>query len=225
MNWPPISFYRIPRLMQRIFPAVWFYVPGEAKKIYLTFDDGPVVGVTDQVLDLLGQYDAKATFFCLGKNIETAPALYRRIWQEKHEIGNHTYGHCNGWKTGTGEYIAAVERFMQISQSVLPEKQIQFFRPPYGKMTISQYQAVRKDFCPVLWDVLSGDYELSATPEDIIQRVKGGVQPGSIVVFHDSIKASACLLQALPEVLAYYTRQGWSFSSLPNPSEALPKNL
>lgn len=225
MNWPLLFPYRIPRLMQRIFPAVRFYVPGQQKKVYLTFDDGPVEGVTDKVLDMLKKYDAKATFFCVGKNIEAAPDLYRRIWQEGHEIGNHTYGHCNGWKTTTGEYVAGVEGFMQISQRILPEKNIRFFRPPYGQMTWRQYQEIKKDFCPVLWDVLSGDYEPSAIAEKIVQRVVKSVQPGSIIVFHDSIKASASVLQAVPEVLQYFSQEGWSFCSLPDPDEGLPKNL
>jgi len=178
------------------------------KVLYLTFDDGPVPGVTDRVLELLGQYNAKATFFCLGKQVHKHPELYAELQAQGHAVGNHTWNHPSGWKTPNTEYFENVARCAELVDST-------FFRPPYGRIQRSQLKELSQRYRVVMWDVLSQDYDRKRSPEWCAQAVIRHGRPGSIVVFHDSIKAQQNALGALPQVLEHFTREGYGFRVLP----------
>jgi peptidoglycan/xylan/chitin deacetylase (PgdA/CDA1 family) len=182
--------------------------------VYLTFDDGPHETATPFVLDTLKQYNVKATFFCIGKNVVAHPDIYNRILQEGHAVGNHTHNHLNGWKTPTASYLNNIS----LAEGVIDSK---LFRPPYGKITFNQSKYLRKAvpaWTIIMWDVLSGDFDVDITPEQCLKNVTDKIEPGSIVVFHDSAKAWDRMSYALPKVLEYCKSKGWQVA-------ALPKNL
>lgn len=185
-----------------------------SEAIYLTFDDGPVPEVTPWVLDLLKSYNAKATFFCIGENAKKHPEIFQRILVEGHLIGNHTYNHLNGWKTGTQAYFnntnKAAWTFQQIS-----EENHTFFRPPFGKIKNSQAKIlVSEGYKIVMWDVISGDYDQDFSAEKCYQNVVKNAAAGSTIVFHDSKKAFSNLKEILPGILKYYSEKDMEFRSL-----------
>lgn len=229
--WPKYpAFLKIlyPRRISRI---------KEPGSIFLTFDDGPVPEVTPWVLDELKKFEAKASFFCIGENVEKHPRIFKRIIEEGHSIGNHTYNHLNGWKTSASRYlenIKAAEKVMsgkarevisegeKSNKEVLaksnPQRQAPNFallRPPYGK--IKNYQArrlVKAGYTILMWDVLSGDYDQELSPARCFKNVINNSAGGSTIVFHDSIKAEANLRKILPQVLEYYQKKGYKFRGL-----------
>lgn len=162
--------------------------------IYLTFDDGPCPEVTPQVLKILDYYNAKATFFCIGKNVKNNPNLYNEIISEGHTIGNHTYSHLNGWKTKKKDYLNDIMKATEYIDSKL-------FRPPYGRITVNQYLSLRNDYKIIFWNVLTKDYSKKLNPDDVLKRTINNIKPGAIIVFHDSIKASEKMLKVLPIIL------------------------
>ena len=182
-------------------------MPAAEKLLYLTFDDGPTPDVTTQVLDVLQKYGAKATFFVCGKNVENHPDLFRRICDEGHAVGNHTYNHLNGWKTETSCYIADVEQAKTLVQSDL-------FRPPYGKLTLRQYRCLRKRYRIVVWDVMCGDYDSANSPALCFERIQRYAVPGSVVVLHDSEKAAAKYPYLLEQTLKDFGKRGYRFEKL-----------
>lgn len=193
--------YTVPSFIQQIFPSlVWRYV--EADIVYLTFDDGPVPEATPYVLDLLREYNAKATFFCIGDNVRKYPKLYQRIIDEGHAVGNHTYSHVHGWKTADATYHADIERAARYIDSKL-------FRPPYGKLWPRQAKAISQMYDVVMWDVLSGDYNPQLTAEQCLHNVTKHAKAGSVIVFHDSVKAIGKLKAILPSVLQYCKYKEW----------------
>lgn len=174
-------------------------------KIFLTFDDGPIPEVTPWVLDELKKHNAKATFFCIGDNIETHPEIFKRILSEGHVVGNHSYNHLNGWQAKTSSYISNV---IQCEKSIEHHAGIhnttKLFRPPYGRMTEKQAQILlNKGFKIVMWSVLSFDYHSKASKKECLQNVIKNLHPGNIIVFHDSLKAEEKLRYVLPRVLDY----------------------
>lgn len=173
------------------------------KNIYLTFDDGPHPVATAFVLDELKKYNAKATFFCIGKNVESNPGLYDRIITEGHGTGNHTQNHLNGWQTADEVYLDDVKLAARNIQSVL-------FRPPYGRIRSRQARRLN-DYKIVMWDVLSGDFDLSISKEACLQNVLKNTGSGSIVVFHDSEKAWENLRYSLPQVLEHFSKKEYKF--------------
>ncbi len=175
--------------------------------MFLTFDDGPIPEVTPFVLDLLKEYKAKATFFCVGENILKNKAIYERIIHEGHSIGNHTFSHVNGWKSENKKYLEDVDQCQMLVESKL-------FRPPYGKLKPSQIQSLKKQYSIIMWDVLSKDYDFRISPEKCSQRVLKQVKPGSIIVFHDSKKAESKLRYALPQTLKHFSTLGYNFMNL-----------
>ncbi len=193
-----------PKFLQRIYKSLTWRLNPENKTIYLTFDDGPTKGVTDQVLDMLKNYNAKATFFCLGKNVEWNKELYERILREGHQIGNHTYNHLNGWKTNNSEYLRDVHR----ADLVLNTK---LFRPPYGKINSKQIQRLRKNYRIIMWTVLTRDYNPRLTKEACLKLTLKKVDNGSIFVFHDSLKAKERMLYALEGLLDYAEKHQFRF--------------
>ena len=184
---------------------------GDAPAVYLTFDDGPHPIITRFVLQQLKQYDAKATFFCIGKNVVDHPDIYKQILEAQHTVGNHTHNHLNGWHTKTDAYITNVQQAAKHINSRL-------FRPPYGRIKRSQAGRLLQahpQWYIYMWDVLSGDFDTSITPERCTENVLNNIQPGSIVVFHDSEKAWPRMQHALPAVLAYCKQQNWQLKALP----------
>ncbi|OAB80647.1 polysaccharide deacetylase [Cochleicola gelatinilyticus] len=210
-----------------MFPKRIWALPSK-DTVYLTFDDGPIPEITPWVLDILKQYGAKATFFCIGDNIEKHPEIFKRIISEGHKTGNHTYHHLNGWKTTTEAYIDTVERCEEVMISnkyevvseVVQNKKIteiieKNFRPPYGKISSRQAKILhKKNFRIIMWSLLSYDYDASVSEEKCLQNVLNHIQPGSIVVFHDSLKASRNLRHTLPKVLDYISEKEWQCSTV-----------
>ena len=198
-----------------LFPKYVWDIPNHEKKVYLTFDDGPNPQITEWVLDQLQQYDAKATFFCIGNNIEKHPDIFQKIIDDNHAVGNHTFSHLKGWETDTNEYIENTRRcslFMREKEKGISDKgdTFELFRPPYGKIKTSQSRALRRlDYKIIMWDVLSRDFDKTITPEECLKNVLKNVETGSIIVFHDSIKAAQNLKYVLPKTLAFLKEKGF----------------
>ncbi|HTX88405.1 MAG TPA: polysaccharide deacetylase family protein [Bacteroidales bacterium] len=184
--------------------------PGD-RVLYLTFDDGPIPEVTPEVLRILKERNAKATFFCVGDNVQKHPDVFDRIVRDGHAAGNHTFNHLDGWRTLPGEYADNVMHCNTYFRTTL-------FRPPYGRFTPREFFLLRKQFRFILWSVLSGDYHHGTSPEQCLQNVLNYACDGSIIVFHDSLKAKEKVLYALPAVLDHFTGKGFAFKSLPQGS-------
>jgi peptidoglycan-N-acetylglucosamine deacetylase len=200
---------KTPRFMQAMFPNYTWNVKTDDKVIYLTFDDGPIPEVTPWVLDMLEQYDAKATFFCVGENVEKHPDVFEQVLNAGHAVGNHTYNHLNGWETDILPYFHNVRNCARLVQSSL-------FRPPYGKLTPKQTQFLARHYRIVMWDVLSGDFDQEISKDDCLNNVILSARRGSVIVFHDSLKAESRMKYALPRVLEHFSAKGYRFESLEN---------
>ncbi|SDG81185.1 Peptidoglycan/xylan/chitin deacetylase, PgdA/CDA1 family [Pedobacter terrae] len=216
-----------PLLLKWYYPSLLWNKSRTEKVIYLTFDDGPIPNVTDFVLKTLKVFNAKATFFCIGDNIIKHPEVFERVKTDGHAIGNHTFNHLKGWKTDNETYLENTLKCQELTQSNL-------FRPPYGRIKKSQIRGLElgawrsESNAPnnpqltthdskldiVMWDVLSGDFDVNLSPEKCYQNVIKHTENGSIIVFHDSLKAFDRLAYALPRVLAYFTEKGFTFASL-----------
>lgn len=197
----------VPRVVKYLYPQLVWDIPTEKKEVFLTFDDGPTPGVTDWVLDELDKYNAKATFFCLGKNAEKHPHLFADILKRGHAVGNHSYDHPNGWKTSTIEYIENVKRCEAVFASSL-------FRPPYGRISKEQINLVKDKYKLIMWSVLSADFDLNCTPQKCLDNVMLNTKSGSIIVFHDSKKAEENLMFSLSHSLKKLSEDGYVFSPL-----------
>lgn len=211
-----MSFYWVKtnQLIKKFFGNYYWDLPNQNKSIYLTFDDGPTPEITEWVLDLLQEQNVKATFFCIGKNIQSNPLLFERIKKEGHAIGNHTFNHVNGWKTKNKQYINNVD----ICECLLNTDQTnsKLFRPPYGKITKSQSAILRnKGYKIIMWDVLSADFDVTITPEKCLKNVVKNVRSGSIIVFHDSVKAAKNMQYALPKLIKFLKDNDFSFGTIP----------
>lgn len=198
---------KTPWWLRALYPSLEWRVPTGEKKIYLTFDDGPNPLATPFVLDQLAQYGAKASFFCIGKNVQAEPAIFQRILSEGHTIGNHTHHHLNGWNTGDATYLEDVQNADGYIQSNL-------FRPPYGRIKRSQIAALKNKYRIIMWDVLSADFDTRLTPQASLAYVLYHTKPGSIVLFHDSEKAWDRMSFALPAMLKHFSGEGYVFEKL-----------
>ena len=191
------------RLIKRIFSNYVWDIPTVEKKVYLTFDDGPTPEITAWVLNQLKAFDAKATFFCIGNNIQKYPEIFNLILLNGHNIGNHTFNHYNGWKTKTRDYFENVLSCKEAIQQQTTDNR-QLFRPPYGKIKKSQAKAILElGYKIIMWDILSADFDTTITPEKCLENVLKNVAPGSIIVFHDSAKAFKNLEYTLPRTLQF----------------------
>jgi peptidoglycan/xylan/chitin deacetylase (PgdA/CDA1 family) len=192
-----------------LYPDYLWSMPRNQKKIYLTFDDGPHPVATGFVLDALKQYNAAATFFCIGKNVAAHPGVYKRILSEGHATANHTNDHLNGWKTKDKMYFDNIAQASKYIDSGL-------FRPPYGRITRFQAKqaAEKMGLTIVMWSVLSADFDARITPEKCWSNVKRSAGNGSIIVFHDSEKAMERMMYAVTETLAYFSKKGFVFEKL-----------
>jgi len=205
---------KTPQWLKRIAPKnlVWEIPTGNEPSVYITFDDGPHPTATPFVLEQLEKYKAAATFFCVGDNVRKYPAVYEQVLQCGHITANHTFNHLNGWKTDDAVYLKNIEQAKEYISSSL-------FRPPYGKISLSQVRKLRKNDTAwkiIMWDILSMDFDKSVTPQQCLDNVLTHITPGSIVVFHDSDKAWERMSYALPHVLEYCQKQGWKMKAIIN---------
>lgn len=198
---------KTPKVIQNLFPNFVWRMPAGEPVIYLTFDDGPIPGVTPWVLEQLAAYDARATFFCVGENVQRHPEVFQAVIGAGHTVGNHTSHHMDGWATDNLPYFHDVRRCARLVSSDL-------FRPPYGRMRPRQAQFLQRHYQIVMWDVLSGDFDPHLSPEQCLHNVIDNATAGSIVVFHDSLKAEEKLRYALPRTLEHFAARGYRFEAL-----------
>ena len=200
---------KTPRVIQKLFPTFHWRVaqPMATPTLYLTFDDGPIPQVTPWVLQQLAQYDAKATFFCVGNNARRYSATLQQVIDAGHTVGNHTMHHLDGWKTDNVPYFHDTRHCAKQLKTSL-------FRPPYGRLKPSQAQFLQRHYQIVMWDVLSGDFDPELTADDCYDNVVSTARPGSIVVLHDSLKAEEKVRNILPRLLAHYSALGYAFERL-----------
>lgn len=198
---------KTPSLIRFLLPGLVWEVKTEKKEIFLTFDDGPHPEITPKVLDILDKYKAKATFFCVGENVSKHPQTYAEILKRGHKTANHTYNHLKGWITKNEEYYQNIQKCAAKVDSKL-------FRPPYGKIGLTQISAIKKDFSIVMWSVLPRDFDRKVTPEECLRNAVSNSKEGSIIVFHDSLKSAENMLFALPKLLDHFSKQGFAFPVL-----------
>ncbi|MFN6378709.1 MAG: polysaccharide deacetylase family protein [Flavobacteriales bacterium] len=199
---------KTPSVLQPLVNDLLWSVHTFEREVFLTFDDGPTPQITERTLDLLAKHNAKATFFCLGKNVDAHPEIFERIIQEGHTIGNHTHDHLNGRKTSHFAYLRNIAKAEKTFAS-------SYFRPPYGKITRAQIAALKSKYRIVMWDIITGDFDPKLSAAKVLKNVVDNVQPGSIIVFHDSIKAAPRMLPALEETLLILKHRGYKCSPLP----------
>ncbi len=207
---------KTPKFIQNLFPNFVWKIPSREKVIYLTFDDGPIPEVTPWVLKTLDQFNAKATFFCVGENVFKHPEVFREVLDQGHSAGNHTYNHLNGWATDNIPYFHNVRHCANLVKSSL-------FRPPYGRLMPKQAQFLQRHYRIIMWDVLSGDFDPKIDREQCLDNVKMKTRPGSIVVFHDSLKSFEKLQYVLPKVLKHFSEKGYRFEALQSEEVSLKK--
>lgn len=195
------------RLIRKFYKKAVWRIDANSKNIYLTFDDGPIPELTGWVLDQLKLFDAKATFFCVGENINKNPKIFERIQNEGHQVGNHTMKHAKGFHSSLKDYLTSIENCETLTKTKL-------FRPPYGQLSKMQYRAlIKKGFKIVFWDVISYDYE-KISPEICFKIVSSRIRKGSIVLFHDNMKAEKNLKYTLPKILEKFSSEGYSFKKI-----------
>ena len=216
--------FRTPSILPWLFPQLTWRIKTTAKELFLTFDDGPVPGPTEFVLDVLKQFQAHATFFCIGDNIQKHPEIFKRIIAENHQVGNHTFHHLKGWGTSTDKYVANVQSCtdeIRLNQTLTfsnrqSNESKHLFRPPYGRIRSKQINALKGNHEIIMWDVLTSDYSQSLSPEKCLQGTIEASRPGSIIVFHDSLKAEKNMMYALPRYLEHFRNHGFQFKALPH---------
>jgi peptidoglycan/xylan/chitin deacetylase (PgdA/CDA1 family) len=202
-----MRFFRTPFILPVFYPSLLWKVNTTAKDLYLTFDDGPVPGPTEFVLETLSTFKVKATFFCIGDNIRKHQGLFTKVIEEGHVVGNHTFNHMNGWNASPSAYQENIRR----CEDLLPSKRL--FRPPFGRIKNSQVSRL-PDYKIVMWDVLTFDYDKSLDAEKCLYGSVRAVRPGSIIVFHDSLKAEKNLTYVLPKFINDCLAKGYSFNTL-----------
>ncbi|MEO1032425.1 MAG: polysaccharide deacetylase family protein [Bacteroidota bacterium] len=215
---------KTPGFVKTLFPNFVWNVNTTKKELYLTFDDGPTPDITEWVLQTLKMYNAKATFFCIGKNIESNPEVFQKILIDGHSVGNHTYDHLKGWQCKTKMYVGNTE----LTDSVMAFQvqnlkfandhnlgTLKLFRPPYGKFKTKQSKKLQRlGYRIILWDVLSYDWDKTVSEAICLKNVISAAKAGSIIVFHDSVKAARNLKYALPKVLDHYSAEGYAFKAI-----------
>ena len=202
--------HNTPKALKKLYPSLLWQVPTVEKEIYLTFDDGPIPELTPWVLDTLKSFEVKATFFCVGENLQLHRTIAERIVAEGHCMGNHTHNHLNGWKTPLADYMENVSKADKELQQLT---KTDLFRPPYGRISRNQIKALGHKRI-IMWDVLSGDYSIKLSPQTVLEKSIEYTSPGSIVLFHDNEKATERLKYALPNYIEHFQEQGYSFKTL-----------
>lgn len=209
-----LHFYQTPGIFRRLSRDLLWKIPTTEPEIYLTFDDGPIPGLTEFILEVLADFDARATFFCVGDNVNKHPAICAKVVKSGHLIGNHTYNHLNGWATKNELYLNNIEKCQSLisrHQDSLPQP---VFRPPYGKISSSQIKALRNKYQIIMWDILAYDFDKSHSPQKSLEKIIYGTNAGSIVVFHDNYKTENKLKYMLPRYLEYFREKGYVFKKL-----------
>jgi peptidoglycan/xylan/chitin deacetylase (PgdA/CDA1 family) len=223
-----MNFYWIKTnsLIKRIFSNYTWDIPNMENKIYLTFDDGPTPEITEWVLEVLKEHQIEATFFCIGKNIQKHPAIFNKVIDDGHAIGNHTFNHLNGWYTSTEKYLENIDlckaehRLRSFRDNLIPKAfgtkinnlKSPLFRPPYGKIKTTQSKKLRQlGYKIIMWDVLSADFDQTISPEKCLENVLQNTRSGSVIVFHDSIKAFKNLEYTLPRSIEALKQKGFEF--------------
>ncbi len=199
--------FKTPYVAKLIYPSLVWDMPSSENKIYLTFDDGPHPAITPMVLKILDKYDAKATFFCVGENIEKYPDTFQLIKQSGHTVGNHSHNHLNGWKTSNSKYYKNIKKSKQLINSKL-------FRPPYGRISPAQIKHLKKEYKIIMWSVLSYDFDARVSKEECLNLSINNSAAGTIIVFHDSEKAKEKMLFAIEGYLKHFTKRGFEFALL-----------
>ena len=223
MKFAPV---KTPLVVKKMFPNYVWDIATDEQIIYLTFDDGPTPEITEWTLKTLDEFNAKATFFCIGNNVEKHPEIFQQILNDGHSIGNHTHNHIKGWKTSTEDYVANVLKAQEVMSSEFRVQSSEFneksdskisnlFRPPYGQLKNKQGKALRKlGYNIIMWDVIAFDWEAAISSEKCLNNVLTKTENGSIVVFHDSVKTSKHLQFVLPKVLEYFSEKGFVFKAI-----------
>lgn len=208
-------FTHIPKWVQTFFKNYTWSIDTEQKELYLTFDDGPTPEITEWVLGQLKKHEAKATFFCIGKNIEAHPEIFKKIIKNGHSVGNHTYDHLKGWKTNTEVYFQNIKKTEEVLERYKLPNSKRLFRPPYGKIKKSQVKKIsHNNYEVIMWNVLSGDFDKNLSNEKCSQNVIKHSEKGAIIVFHDSYKAAKNMMYALPKVLEQFSKKGYTFKAI-----------
>jgi len=218
---------KIPKIIKRIFPNYVWDFSSKDKTLYLTFDDGPTPKITEWTLKTLKAHNAKATFFCIGNNVENHPSIFESILKEGHAIGNHTHNHLKGWKTHTETYLHNVEEAQRIIDLSLSEfkrknnethnchKDEKIFRPPFGKIKNSQGKAlIELGYKIIMWSIIAYDWDCKTSKEQCLKNIVDNVSNGDVIVFHDSEKASRNMMYALPKVLEHFCKKGYQFKAI-----------
>jgi peptidoglycan/xylan/chitin deacetylase (PgdA/CDA1 family) len=214
-----LMIHRTPFFVPWFYPGLLWRMSTHQKEIYLTFDDGPVPGATEFALHTLARFNAKATFFCIGYNIQKYPEIFRKIISDGHAVGNHTYNHLNGWTTDNDRYFLNIqvchEEIVNQRAALVThnEEGSKLFRPPYGRITRKQIKGL-DDYKIVMWDVLSFDYNKNIAPHSCLLHTVNATRPGSIVVFHDSYKAERNMAFVLPRFIEHFAEKGYAFKSI-----------
>lgn len=210
--------HRTPFFLPILYPSLTWRMPSDTNTLYLTFDDGPVPGPTEFVLEILHRAGVKATFFSIGDNIRKHPEIFRNVLRHGHAIGNHTYHHLNGWKTTANDYEKNVKRCREEIEAHLEEDSHRpnsnrhlLFRPPFGRVTRNQIKKLQLEYKIIMWDVLSTDYNKNLSGEKCLTNTISACRPGSIIVFHDSYKAEKNLTYVLPRFVEHFLEKGFGF--------------
>lgn len=206
--------FKTSRIIKWIYPELLWKRKVDDKILYLTFDDGPVPGITENVLELLDKYNAKATFFCVGENIKKHPAVFLDILKNGHQVGNHTFNHLNGWKSDNENYFSNIELCDSELSRLMPVGQGRLFRPPHGRIKKSQIKYLNDKYLIVMWDILTKDYDHKIPIETCLNASIRLSVPGSIVVFHDRYKNEERLKFILPRYLDHFANKGYEFHAI-----------
>ncbi len=198
---------KTPKILKQYSSKLIWDITNNEQKIYLTFDDGPTPKVTAWVLNILNNYNIKATFFCLGCNIDKNPTIYQQIIANKHAVGNHSHNHLNGWHTNDVTYLRNIAKCNELVKANI-------FRPPYGRIKPTQIKALQQQYKIIMWDVLSGDFDQKITPEKCLKNITNNTVSGSIIVFHDSVKAFNNLKYALPKAIEFLLENNFIFEKI-----------
>ena len=204
-----MRLHQLPFFIPSLYPNRLWKGPSLEQKITITFDDGPVPGITDWVVEELAKRDMKAMFFMVGDNVRKHPALAQEVVAAGHQLGNHTYRHLSGWKTSTQAYLTDVTACDAILSDTVGETP-RFFRPPYGWMSQGQAKGIESTKRIVMWNLLSYDFDWSVSSENLIRACTARTAPGTIIVFHDQQKTQAQLMKVLPDYLDFLVGEGYT---------------
>jgi peptidoglycan/xylan/chitin deacetylase (PgdA/CDA1 family) len=210
----PVYFFKTPRLFEIIYPDAVWHAERDKKQIYLTFDDGPVPVVTDYVLDLLAQFEVKATFFCVGENVKKHPDIFKRLIREGHGIGNHTYNHLNGWRVDEDIYLKNIQACTDIFQLAGYESNHMFFRPPYGKIRRKTIKKLQGNYKIIMWDVLPYDFSDKVDADRCLSKSIKYTKNGSIIIFHDNLRTFETLKLIISQFIATMKEKNYEFCKI-----------